>query len=450
MGKSVITVPVREYLTALDLKAWYGSYATFQRDPAFYYLGIGEVGGIPFLQQELPAILQTVARSEAVYQRAVHYAGTRGELRTNELLSHHLNTLLGVTRFHEEHVVPFDGAHDAISCIVRACTVPLSSAQDRRHYVLLPVPSYPYFASIIGAHAGLIAFPAYTGEEVVEGIERYTTPEVGMILINVPNNPIGYTLSTAEQIERINAVADRYDTAIVVDIVYAWNVPDRETIRLLRLFDPERTILVDSFSKKYGLPGYRIGYTVTANLETAEALRLIKTAQSVNPSNVKLLLAAYLLEHYPEWPARIGAEIATRFHTFYHRMVESTGYGITLPPFSPAANTFYLPLFTERFTHQTGLSPEELARICKQDYRVITYPGTRMGPPSILQRGKMELPLQAGHPPRLTDPAPVIEVPDFASRWRPFLRISLGAEHRIAEAADRLSQAIQECWEEKG
>ncbi len=450
MGKSVITAPVRENLQALDLKAWYGSYAAFQFDPAFYYLGIGEVGNISFLEQEMPFVLREALHKEAIYQRAIHYAGTRGELRVNALLSQHINTLLGTNRFQEQHVVPFDGAHNAINCIVRVCTVPLESSQDRKHYVLLPVPSYPYFGSILSTYAGLIAFPAYTIEEVVDGIERYVTPEVGLILVNVPNNPIGYNFYTAKQIDRINQVADRYNTAIVVDMVYAWNVENRDTIRLLKELDPERTILVDSFSKKYGLPGYRMGYIVTHNEETAEALRLIKTAESANPSLIKFLLAAYLLEHYPEWPTRIAAEITTRYHTFRNVMHRNEPYGVTLPPPSSHANTFYLPLFTEDFTAQTGLSPEALAVICKNEYRVITYPGTRMGPPASLRRGKMQLSMQTGIPPAIPEPAPVIEVPDFASRWRPFLRLSLGTEHRISEAASQLSQAIQTLWQQKG
>ena len=84
-----------------------------------------------------------------------------------------------------------------------------------KQYVLLATPSYPYFSSIISAHAGIMSFLAYDSEGFTRGVETYCNPSVGVILVNVPHNPMGYALN-AEQVARVNRVAEVYDCAIVV------------------------------------------------------------------------------------------------------------------------------------------------------------------------------------------------------------------------------------------
>lgn len=69
--------------------------------------------------------------------------------------------------------------------------------------------------------------------------------------------------------------------------------------------------------------------------------------------------------------------------------------------------------------------------------------GTQMYPPENLSRG--ELTLTAGKA-RVTSPGPVVYAPDFAARQRPFLRVSLGVESRIAAAAERLRLAFSETF----
>lgn len=81
--------------------------------------------------------------------------------------------------------------------------------------------------------------------------------------------------------------------------------------------------------------------------------------------------------------------------------------------------------------------------ICRERYGLEMVSGTKMYPPENLSRG--ELAVAAGKA-RITSPGPVVYAPDFATRQRPFLRVSLGVESRIAAAAERLRLAFSETF----
>jgi aspartate/methionine/tyrosine aminotransferase len=333
--------------------------------------------------------------------------------------------------------VPYDGGHNAINGIIRACVAPLGSTRDERQYVLVPTPCYPYFSTIINAHAGVIAYTAYSAEELVQGIETLINPHVGVVLLNTPHNPTGYAL-TPEQVSRINRAVAPYDCVLAVDMVYAMHALEPQATQALAGLDADRTIYIDSFSKKFGLPGYRIGFALCANTELIEALRMLKAAESISTSNVKLLFAAHLLQHHLAVAEATANEIRRRYHAFRAALEGIEEYGIDLPPFAGNANAFYLPLFLDRLLERTGLQADEFATLCHERYRLEVVAGTRMYPPVALPHGALTAESGAA---RIRTHGPVIYAPDFAVRKHPFIRVSFGVEHRIVEAATCLVQA---------
>jgi arginine:pyruvate transaminase len=370
------------------------------------------------------------------------YAGTRGERDANQAMAEHVGQLLGRPELDESHVVPYDGGHNAIHGIIRACVAPRGSAQDERQYVLVPTPCYPYFSTIINAHSGVLAYTAYNAEELVRGIETLINPQVGVVLINTPHNPTGYALSAAH-VARINRAVAPYDCVLAVDMVYALHALEPEAIRTLGHLDATRTIYVDSFSKKFGLPGYRLGFALCTNSELIEALRMMKAAESIAASNVKLLLAAYLLQHHMALAETTAAEICRRYYAFRSALEGIEEYGVDIPPLTGNANAFYLPLFLDRLLERAACSADEFATRCRERYHLEVVPGTRMYPPAGLSVGTLELDQRGAH---IRTPGSVIYAPDFAAHQRPFIRVSFGAEHRITDAAAQLRQACAETF----
>ena len=176
-----------------------------------------------------------------------------------------------------------------------------------------------------------MAYTAYSAEELVSNIEKLVNPQVGVVMINVPHNPTGYVLS-AEQVARINHAVAPYDCVLAVDMVYALHALEPQAIQALGGLDADRTIYIDSFSKKFGLPGYRLGFALCANTELVEALRMLKAAESISTSNVKLLFAAHLLEHHMELAEATALEIRRRHEVFRAGLEGIEEYGIEVPP----------------------------------------------------------------------------------------------------------------------
>jgi arginine:pyruvate transaminase len=439
--RSFVTNFARQHLDTLNLRRFFGDYRTFAFDPDYFHLGIGEIADI-IDATTWQTIMHDFYADPRLVSRATMYSGTRGEREANQVMAEHLGALLGRPELGEQHVVPYDGGHNAINGIVRTCVAPIGSTKDERQYVLLPTPCYPYFPTIITQHSGILAYLAYSAEELVQGIETLINPQIGVVLINTPHNPTGYAL-TPEQVARINRAVAPYDCVVVVDMVYAMNALDPQAIRTLGGLDPARTIYIDSFSKKFGLPGFRLGFTVCTNSELTEALRMMKAAESVSTSNVKLLFAAHLLQHHMALAETTAAEIRRRYQIFRDTIAGIEEYGVEVPPLTGNANTFYLPLFLDRLLERTGLQADEFSTLCHERYQLEVVPGTRMYPPEGLETGHLD---PSNGATCIRTPEPVVYMPDYAARKHPFIRVSFGVECRIAKAAARLRQAVAETF----
>jgi arginine:pyruvate transaminase len=439
--RSFLTNFVREHLDTLNLRRFFGDYRAFTFDPAYFHLGIGEIADITDTAT-WHTIMRDFHDDPRLVARATMYAGTRGERDTNQAMAEHLGQLLGRPEINEQHIVPYDGGHNAINGIMRACVAPLGSPQDERQYVLLPTPCYPYFSTIMTQHSGALTYVAYSAEDMVQGIETLINPHIGVVLINTPHNPTGYAL-TPEQVQRINRAVAPYDCVLAVDMVYALNALEPQAIQTLGGLDPARTIYIDSFSKKFGLPGFRLGFAMCTNLELIEALRMMKAAESVSASNVKLLLAAHLLQQHMALAEATATEIRRRYYAFREAIAGIEEYGVEVPPLTGNANAFYLPLFLDRLLARTGLSADAFVTLCYERYQLEVVPGTRMYPPEGLRAGTLSVSNGTAH---ISTPGPVVYAPDFAAKKRPFVRVSFGVEQRIVEAATRLRQACAEIF----
>lgn len=139
--------------------------------------------------------------------------------------------------------------------------------------VIMPEPAYANyvtFAQIAGAK--MIGVPASIDNGFalppVEEIEKRITPRTKAILICNPSNPTGYVF-TREELEKIRDIVKKNDLWLYSDEVYReFCYSDKPVISALQLEGIEdRTILIDSVSKRYNECGIRVGNLVTHNKE---------------------------------------------------------------------------------------------------------------------------------------------------------------------------------------
>lgn len=131
--------------------------------------------------------------------------------------------------------------------------------------VLIPTPywtTYLDIADILEAKGVLLPCGADQDYKLrPEQIAKAITPKTKMILLNNPSNPTGMVY-TPEEIDAIAAELVKHDIWVLSDDIYSRLMFDGLEYKHVTQSQPalrDRTILLQSVSKIYGMPGWRIG-----------------------------------------------------------------------------------------------------------------------------------------------------------------------------------------------
>lgn len=173
-----------------------------------------------------------------------------------------------------------EGATGGISSIIEYIAKNYKGAE-----VLAPVPSYYLFNFASRFHAlkfKEVITPDFKKNErfintgaIVKGITKKTK----LIVITQPNNPTG-ELYTNEELAQIIQIAVKNNILILFDEVFIdllFNTHNLGTDYLAKQLNALKNIvIVKSFSKDRNLPGFRIGYVYSKNLDL---IKYVKKAQ---------------------------------------------------------------------------------------------------------------------------------------------------------------------------
>jgi aspartate aminotransferase len=126
----------------------------------------------------------------------------------------------------------------------------------------------PYWTPIgdlvTGAQARPLLVPTATARRngVRNTLEQFSTPKTRAIYYNTPQNPSGLVFTRAEA-EEVAGFARERDLVVIADEAYEDLVYDGEHVSIASLPGMlERTITCFTFSKTYGMTGWRAGYAV--------------------------------------------------------------------------------------------------------------------------------------------------------------------------------------------
>jgi aspartate aminotransferase/aminotransferase len=90
-----------------------------------------------------------------------------------------------------------------------------------------------------------------------EKVAAAITPRTKLILLNSPCNPTG-VVAGAEEVEALAKLAEQHDIALLSDEIYREFCYDTPLVSPTKWND--QTIVVDGFSKTYGVTGWRLGF----------------------------------------------------------------------------------------------------------------------------------------------------------------------------------------------
>jgi aspartate aminotransferase/aminotransferase len=120
----------------------------------------------------------------------------------------------------------------------------------------------PYFVmyhSLVGLAGGVsVLVDTYPDFKIdVNRVADAITPRTKAILFNSPANPTG-VIAGEEEIRALAQLAAERNVALVSDEIYSLFCYDRPFISPAR-YNPQ-TLVIDGFSKTYGMTGWRLGY----------------------------------------------------------------------------------------------------------------------------------------------------------------------------------------------
>ena len=202
----------------------------------------------------------------------------------------------------KENMVLGNGSDDIIALLAHGFLDPGDEA-------VMPLPSFLMYEISVKTAKGIpVMVPLEDFTTNLSGLVRAVTPKTKMVFVTNPFKPTGAVITRDEFSSFAAGIPE--DVLIVVDEAYIEFVRDESVYNSLALplADP-RIVTLRTFSKAYGLAGFRIGYGVM-NREVAEILNRIR-----QPFNVNSL-------------AQVAAEAAFSDEPFLEKSIQGTRDGI--------------------------------------------------------------------------------------------------------------------------
>lgn len=109
-------------------------------------------------------------------------------------------------------------------------------------------------------------------------VEKAITSRTKIILLNSPENPTGKVYSKTE-IDNLVNIAEKYNIWLIADEVMHRIIYQNNTWYSSSL-EGNKAIVVNSFSKSWFIPGIRVGWIVTKDLELAQKCSYMLSIQS--------------------------------------------------------------------------------------------------------------------------------------------------------------------------
>jgi aspartate/methionine/tyrosine aminotransferase len=195
------------------------------------------------------------AGQEALAAGRTHYTPAKGLQPLRAAIASHYLAAYGVA-LSPDRVIVTPGSSGALQLVLSVLINPGDS-------VLLADPGYPcnrHFVELVDGKPLAVPVGAETGYQLTaELVEQAWRPETKAVLLASPSNPTGTLLSLPEM-AALHAVVQRLGGALIVDEIYQGLVYDETGGTALALADD--IFVINSFSKYFGMTGWRLGWLV--------------------------------------------------------------------------------------------------------------------------------------------------------------------------------------------
>lgn len=306
------------------------------------------------------------AGCEAILGNDTHYTLNKGIAELRRAVADDIFSHMAIAYDPETEIIITPGAMGALY-LASICLV------DDGDEAILLAPHWPNYTNMIlmcdGRPIDVNCYDVET-EEIMRRLESTCNAKTRLLVINSPCNPTGQRLS-GETLDAIAAFAVERDLIVISDEVYASIIFDgtRHDSILSRPGMRERTVLIDSLSKRFSMTGWRVGFAAAPeNLIDRMTQMQEHTSACVSPFVQRAAVCA--LEHANEDAREIARTFESRCRFMAERLNRIDGISCRQP-----VATFYL--FAD--IRKTGMSSEAFAYELLQQEQVAVVPGNAFG-----------------------------------------------------------------------
>ncbi len=243
--------------------------------------------------------------------------------------------------------------------------------------VMLPDPVYDAYHSPIRLYGGkikMVPSPIVNGRFVLtaQALEEAWTPATKVLILNTPWNPVGTVMTRAE----LSAISDfcvARNVVLLSDEIYETIVYDGAKHVSPLAVNPElreRSVLINSLSKTYAMPGWRVGYCA-GPVEILRAMFLVLAQSSRGPATFIQDAAAVALSGPQDCTATMQVEYAKR-----RAQVSTAMAGVPKVKILEPEGGF----FSMADVREIGLPSDEIRLRLLNDHGVCVAHGAAYGP----------------------------------------------------------------------
>lgn len=258
----------------------------FVSSPDFLDLGQGLSGHIP--SDEPLAAVRELMSHPSTHQ----YTAAQGILELREALALYLRQTSQININPMDELVITAGANNAFAGTIMTILEP-------KENIIMPSPYYFNSAMAIHLAGGRVKeVPCTTAFQIdVEGITKAIDKNTRGVFLISPNNPTGAVYDRTS-VNRVVDICLEYDLMLISDETYSRMVFDGASHYSPRSRRDaiENVITIGSFSKDFGISGWRVGYVVGSNSFVDEFLKVQDTISICAPT-VGQLLALEILKN---------------------------------------------------------------------------------------------------------------------------------------------------------
>ena len=243
--------------------------------------------------------------------------------------------------------------------------------------VLVPDPSFLTYSRQVLLADGKTVWMKPTDDLKIDtsDLQSYITDKTKAIILNFPSNPTGEVMSRQE-LQPIADLANDNDLIILTDEVYEKCIfTDEPHVRVPTLNGAyERTVLLNSFSKTFCVPGWRIGYAAGPKELISPLIKMhsfvVANAPSAQQNAVGLFINTPEADQFTD---KLRDTLKERMERITAGLNTVDGFECRKPE-----GSFYV--FPNVTSHKDYTTSKEFGEVIFDKAKVVLVPGPEFGP----------------------------------------------------------------------